>query len=70
MKNIEFIKMIFSQMTADEMIDFCGGDCCENVLCKFTGHKCFGTDNCGECLRTFLASDEHRMVEEWWKNEK
>ena len=65
MKNIEFIKMIFSQMTADEMIDFCGGDCCENVLCKFTGRKCMGaTENigCMECLRIFLTSDRKFTV--------
>ena len=66
MKNIEFIKMIFSQMTADEMIDFCGGDSCVNVLCKLVDRKCFKVDGevcCNECLRTFLSA-EHKFTAE------
>lgn len=64
MKNIEFIKMILSQMTVDEMIDFCGGDCCENVLCKFTGRRCITVNReiyCEECLRIFLNA-EHKFT--------
>jgi uncharacterized Zn finger protein (UPF0148 family) len=67
MKNIDFIKMVFSQMTADEMIDFCGGDSCVNVLCKLVDRKCFKVDGevcCNECLRTFLSAEHKKEAEE------
>ena len=35
MTNFEEIKRRIANMNADELIEFCGGDTCENVLCSF-----------------------------------
>ena len=35
MTNFEEIKRKIANMNIDELMEFCGGDTCENVLCAF-----------------------------------
>ena len=48
-------------MNTDELIEFCGGDTCENVLCSFVsdgdccGNNCKVSYDCGDCIKKVLA---------------
>ena len=44
-------------MNADELIEFCGGDTCENVLCSFVRDG-----DCGGCIRKFLQRESEGLV--------
>lgn len=54
-------------MNIDELIEFCGGDTCENVLCSFVsdgdycGNNCKVSYDCGGCIKKFLQR-ETRVV--------
>lgn len=54
-------------MNIDELIEFCGGDTCENVLCSFVndgdccGNNCEVSYDCGGCIKKFLQR-ETRVV--------
>lgn len=60
--NFERIKTKISNMDIEELIDFCGGESCVNILCKFIHderchcreHKVY---NCGDCIREYLESE-------------
>lgn len=60
MTNFEEIKRIIATMNTDELIEFCGGDTCENVLCSFVsdgdccGNNCKVSYDCGGCIKKFL----------------
>lgn len=50
-------------MNTDELIEFCGGDTCENVLCAFVrdgdccGNNCKVSYDCGGCIKKFLQRE-------------
>lgn len=50
-------------MNTDELIEFCGGDTCENVLCSFVsdgdccGNNCKVSYDCGDCIKKFLQRE-------------
>ena len=60
MTNFEEIKRKIATMNTDELIEFCGGDTCENVLCSFVsdgdccGNNCKVSYDCGDCIKKFL----------------
>lgn len=63
MTNLDEIKKRIASMNADELIEFCGGDTCENVLCSFVsdGDCCGGnykvSYDCGSCIKKFLQKE-------------
>lgn len=65
MTNFEEIKRKIANMNIDELIEFCGGDTCENVLCAFVrdgdccGNNCKVSYDCGGCIKKFYISDWH-----------
>lgn len=65
--NFEEIKRKIATMNTDELIEFCGGDTCENVLCSFVsdgdccGNNCKVSYDCGDCIKKFLQR-ETRVV--------
>lgn len=67
MTNFEEIKKKIANMNIDELIEFCGGDTCENVLCSFVsdgdccGNNCKVSYDCGGCIKKFLQR-ETRVV--------
>ena len=67
MKGFEEIKRKIATMNTDELIEFCGGDTCENVLCSFVsdgdccGNNCKVSYDCGDCIKKFLQR-ETRVV--------
>lgn len=58
MTNFEEIKRKIANMNIDELIEFCGGDTCENVLCAFVrdgdccGNNCRVSYDCGGCIKS------------------
>jgi hypothetical protein len=57
--NFDRIKHMISEMSMKEFIDFCGGDSCENILCKGIDSAYAYCSNgkglkCGECIREYL----------------
>lgn len=68
MTNFEEIKREIATMNADELIEFCGGDTCENVLCKFVrdGDCCKNSYNvsydCGSCIKRFLQAEQSNII--------
>ena len=67
MTNFEEIKRKIATMNTDELIEFCGGDTGENVLCSFVsdgdccGNNCKVSYDCGGCIKKFLQR-ETRVV--------
>ena len=62
MTNFEEIKRKIANMNIDELIEFCGGDTCENMLCSFvSGNNCKVSYDCGGCIKKFLQR-ETRVV--------
>lgn len=63
MTNFEEIKKKIANMNTDELIEFCGGDTCENVLCSFVsdgdccGNNCKVNYDCGGCIKKFLQRE-------------
>lgn len=63
MTNFDEIKKRISSMNADELIEFCGGGTCENVLCSFVSNgDCEGSDHnvsydCESCIKKFLLKE-------------
>ncbi len=63
MTNFDEIKKRIAGMNADELIEFCGGDTCENVLCSLVsdGDCCGGSHkvsyDCGSCIKKFLQKE-------------
>ena len=63
MTNFEEIKRKIANMNIDELIEFCGGDTCENVLCAFVrdgdccGNNCRVSYDCGGCIKKFLQRE-------------
>lgn len=63
MTNFEEIKRKIATMNTDELIEFCGGDTCENVLCSFVsdgdccGNNCKVSYDCGDCIKKFLQRE-------------
>ena len=62
MTNLEKVKKRISGMTADELVEFCGGDSCENILCSLVGDDgfCCRGDHvayeCAKCIKRLLLS--------------
>lgn len=61
--NFERIKDKILRMNISEFIEYCGGDSCENILCKeiSKGHwHCInGRDHdCGVCIREYLEAKD------------
>jgi hypothetical protein len=60
--NLEEVKKRIAGMTADELVEFCGGDSCENILCGLVGDDgfcCHGNHvayDCAKCVKNFLLS--------------
>lgn len=60
--NLEIVKKRIAGMTADELVEFCGGDSCENILCDLVGNDgfcCHGDHvayECAKCVKRFLLS--------------
>lgn len=58
MTNFEEIKRKIANMNIDELMEFCGGDTCENVLCAFVrdgdccGNNCRVSYDCGAALKS------------------
>ena len=58
--NFDRIKCVISEMTMEELIEFCGGDTCHNVICGHIPGKYAHCRNkrlytCAECLREYLS---------------
>lgn len=68
MTHFEIIKNRISSMNVEELIEFCGGDTCENVLCKFVidGDCCRNRYNvsydCGSCIKRFLQAEQSNII--------
>jgi hypothetical protein len=68
MTNFEEIKKKIANMNTDELIEFCGGDTCENVLCSFVsdgdccGNNCKVNYDCGGCIKKFLQRETRGLV--------
>mgnify|MGYP000124635956 CR=1 FL=1 len=62
MTNFEEIKRKIANMNIDELIEFCGGDTCENVLCAFVrdgdccGNNCRVSYDCGGSYSSLYAA--------------
>ena len=58
--NFDRIKRKIFDMTMDELIDFCGGDSCDNVICgQISNEYAHCRPNktsydCGVCIREYL----------------
>ena len=58
--NFDRVKHTISEMTMEELIEFCGGDSCENAICeeippsKAHCHSRAFSYDCGECIREYL----------------
>lgn len=64
MTNSEKVKEKVREMDADELIEFCGGDSCVNVLCSVVGDSslcCHGGRkaeySCAECIKRYLRQE-------------
>lgn len=64
MTNLEVIKETLSKMSIDELIEFFGGDSCENRLCSIIptyDGACYGRPpnrcSCAECIKNFLLKE-------------
>lgn len=61
--NFDEIKKRIASINVDELIEFCGGDTCENILCSFVidGDCCGGgykvSYDCGSCIKKFLQKE-------------
>lgn len=60
---LDELKKSLLNMTAEEIVEYFGGDSCENALCKFVGDQgccCRNSDRydsskgCKECIEGFL----------------
>lgn len=65
--NLDKIKEKIQLMNIDELIEYFGGDCCENLVCEEiseqegecwkNGPKYRQDHNCGRCVKNFLLSN-------------
>lgn len=53
MTNFDEIKERIASMNVEELIEFCGGDTCENVLCSFISDG----DCCGAIIRSVVIAE-------------
>ena len=67
--NFDRIKHMISKMSMKEFIEFCGGENCQNIICreippsKAHCHAKSFSHDCGECMREYLkgADDNYGM---------
>lgn len=60
MTNFEKTQQDIRNMDIDELIEFCGGNSCENILCRLVGDDgfCYHGEHvayeCAKCIKTYL----------------
>lgn len=63
MTNFDSIKGKIANMNVDELVEFCGGNTCENVLCSVVidGDCCWNnykvSYDCEACIKKFLQKE-------------
>lgn len=68
MTNFERIKEKILNINIDEFIEYCGGDTCDNILCREVSGNyvlCRGSGrslNCGTCIKEFLEAEIEQEV--------
>lgn len=64
MTNLDAVKRKINSMNENELIEFCGGDNCDNILCKlisgsdkFCDKEYMLSYPCAECIKTYLTKN-------------